>query len=217
MASHKKLTLAVATLPLVAMATAGCSGEKDQGERGTPIERFADEFCDASLSPDAAKALVQLFDGKRVNESSYNDGLAEVADELKQATGDVNACGGTANDGVKSSWVRIKFGWAYGLMSPSYPSETAFFTAGDQAFSDGRIAYVLVKCSSRIPKLAPDEEHYLLSQLKGPESDLPLAERRKLQVTVLYPVLRKMAGLVGCKNPSDLPASPVLNTTSPPK
>lgn len=204
-------------LPLLVTAITGCSDDEKGEEEKTPVTQLAKDFCDSSLTPSAQKALVKLYGGKSVREKSLNDGLATVAEDLKLASGDVDACGILPSGGAVDTRSRIKFGWAYGLMSPSYPSETAFFTAGDQAFSDGRIAYVLVKCSSRIPKLAPDEEHYLLSQLKGPESDLPLAERRKLQVTVLYPVLRKMAGLVGCKNPSDLPASPVLNTTSPPK
>lgn len=211
MAKRTTLTLAVAVLPLLAMATVGCSNDKSEGET-TSVSQLAQEVCDSSLSPAARKDFEKLFAGRKVEEASYSSSLTKVADELKQAKGDdVEACGVVLSETTDRGMI-IRFGWSYGLMNPSDASETAFFSVGDQAYSDGRIAYTLVKCSASIPNLNPDEEHYLLARLNGPDSELPLAERQKLQISLLYPVLRKMAGLVGCKESADLPASPSLRT-----
>ncbi|MBA4864420.1 hypothetical protein H1V43_24310 [Streptomyces sp. PSKA54] len=216
MAKRKTLTLAVATLPLLAMVTVGCSDEKNEKE-GVPVPQLAKEFCDSSLTPAAAKAFEKLFAGQNVKEASDSGKLTEAAEELKQATGDdVSTCG-VVSYGSVDYGMRIEFGWSYGPWSPDDTSEYAFFTAGDRAFSNGRFAYVLVKCSASVPKLDPDEEHYLLVSLNGPEADLPLAERQKLLVSIVYPVLRKMAGVVGCKEAADLPASPSLSTTAAPE
>jgi hypothetical protein len=212
MAKRKTLTLAAAALPLLAMATVGCSGEKS-GEEKTPAPNLAKEFCDSSLTPAAVNAFEKLLAGRDVKEPSSSGDLTEVADQLKQATGDdVEACEVVAYDSADYG-MDIRFSWSYSLMRPSDSSGTAFFSVADQAYSTGRIAYALVKCSASVPNLAADKEHYLLSRLTGPDSDLPLAERQKLQVSILYPVLRKMAGLVGCKESTDLPASPSLSTT----
>ncbi|MCL8016802.1 hypothetical protein [Streptomyces sp. AS02] len=216
MATRTTRTLAVAVLPLLAMATVSCSSEK--GEGGTAsVPQLAQEVCDSSLSPAARKDFEKLFAGRKVEEASYSSNLTKVADELKQAkSDDVEACGVVLSD-TTDRGMTIRFGWAYGLVSPSDTSETAFFSVGDQAYSDGRNAYTLVKCSASIPNLNPDEEHYLLARLNGPDSELPLAERQKLQVSLLYPVLRKTAGIVGCKEAADLPDSPSLSTTRAPQ
>lgn len=216
MAKRKMLMLAAATLPLLVMGTVSCSSEKDEGEKNS-VPQLAKEFCESSLTPAARKDFERLFSGRKVEESSDNGSLTKVADELKQARGDdVAACGVTLVDTTDTGML-IRFSWAYSPWSPSDPSGEAFFSVGDRAFSDGRIAYVLVKCSASVPKLDPNEEHYLLAQMRGPDSDLPLAERQKLQVSVLYPVLRKMAGVVGCKEAAGLPVSPTVSPTTAPK
>ncbi|MFF0010287.1 hypothetical protein [Streptomyces sp. NPDC005374] len=216
MAKRRTLARTAAALPLLALAAVGCSSGTDVEEK-TSVPQLAKEVCDSSLSPAARKDFEKLFAGRKVEESSYNSGLANAADELKQAKGtDVKACGVVLSD-TTDRGMTIEFGWSYGPWSPSDASGMAFFSVADRAFSNGRMAYVLVKCSASVPKLNPDEEHYLLASMTGPDSNLPLAERQKLQVSVLYPVLRKMAEVVGCKEAADLPASPTLIPATAPK
>ncbi len=73
-----------------------------------------------------------------------------------------------------------------------------------------------VRCSARTPNLDPGKEHYLVGILEESNSDLPRAERKKLLIAAIYPVVRKMAVLVGCKEAANLPVSPPVKTTTPP-
>ncbi|WP_328632175.1 hypothetical protein [Streptomyces sp. NBC_00356] len=216
MAIRKTYPLTAAVLSLLAMVATGCSGGEGEDDRPR-VPDIAKKFCDSSLTPPATRAFEKLLAGKNVKEPTSSGKLTKAAHDVKQVPrDDLTACEVMGYDSVRDG-VDIRFGWSYGLVTPSRKYRDASFSVADQAFSNGRLTYILLKCSASVPKLDPDEKHYLVASLNGPDSDLPVAERRKLHISILYPVLRKMAGIIGCKEAAALPATPSIKKTTAPK
>ncbi|MHC5260636.1 hypothetical protein ACYSUO_22370 [Streptomyces sp. UC4497] len=216
MAKRKTYPLAAAILSLLTLAAIGCSGEEGEDHRDS-VPDIAKKFCDSSLTPSATRDFEKLLAGKNIKEPKSSGKLTKAAHEVKQVPrDDLTACEVLGYDSVRDG-ADIRFGWSSGLITPSRKYQDVSFSVADQAFSNGRLTYILMKCSASVPNLDPDKEHYLVASLNGPDSDLPVAERRKLHISILYPVLRKMAGLVGCEESADLPASPAISTTAAPK
>ncbi|MHC5260634.1 hypothetical protein ACYSUO_22360 [Streptomyces sp. UC4497] len=214
-------TAALAFLLLAVMSA--CTGDSND-DRKEWNARAAKKFCGVDLTSKEAKAFEKLYSNKYADTARFNHkSLRSAADEVIQVEESwVYACGiatsgSLAGDSLAGSAdTPLGFSWMDNIQLPKDLSGYTFFSVGDEAFSNGEQTGVLVRCSARNPNLDPDEKHYLVGILEESESDLPRAERKKLLVTVVYPVVRKMAALVGCKEASELPVSPPVRTTTPP-
>lgn len=216
MAARKTYPLTGVILSLLATVAMGCSGGEGEDDR-TPVPDIAKKFCDSSLTPSATKSFEKLLAGKNVTEPTSSGKLLKTVHDVKQAPReDLRACEVLGRDEVRDG-LDIRFGWSYDLVTPSRKYRDVSFSVADQSFSNERLAHILLKCSASVPKLDPDKEHYLVASLSGPDSDLPRAERRKLQISILYPVLRKVAGIMGCKEAATLPITPSIKATTPPE